>query len=198
LPGGSAHPRYSEAYQWRTGGETVVIPQRDLSAAYARTIETAMRTTSPGASLVANEALLWKIRVLGGRYELADVAGRLAPEGVLIDRGNLRLIQGLAREHKPMVGSRVLYISDIPYVNARPDYNHAVFHWSRDVAIPADGVRAIAAMMAVAGLRGRWSDCCEVFYTPPVDGTYAVWTISISGAPVKKYLVDAQTLRVSL
>jgi hypothetical protein len=59
-------------------------------------------------------------------------------------------------------------------------------------------VRAIAAVMVTAGESGRWTDCCEVLYTAPRGGSYTMWTLPMApSAPVKKYLVDAKTYRVT-
>jgi hypothetical protein len=168
-------------------------------AAKVQAIEMAMRSTSPAESLSANVAMLWKIRWLGGTFELTDVADRLAGDraGVLIDRGNLRLISELARTHRPLLAPKITYLTNIPYVGGLPQYNRATIRWGRDVTIPAGGVRAVATVMAAAGESGRWTDCCEILYTAPQNGTYTLWTLPMKKSqPIKKYEVDAKTYRV--
>jgi hypothetical protein len=198
MPVADARHRFGEVYQWRTGSETVVIPKDALSASYAGSIEAAMNASSTAESLSANTAILWSIRRLGGSFDLADVAERLAPatRGVLVDRGNLRLVPGLARAGKPLLGSRVLSLTNIPEANGGPDYAHATYTSTKDIAVPSDGVRAIASVMRAAGESGRRSDCCEILYTPPSEGAYAIWTIPMSGKPVRRYVVSARSFTV--
>lgn len=185
--------------QWRFGDETVLAYRDAFFDLHAGAIEKAMQATSPGESLSANVAMLWKMRYVGGTYELAEVAARLAGDrsGALVDRGNLRLIPALARAHQPLTAVTVRYVTDIPYTHDVPDLNRAKYSWKRDVAVTADGVRAIAAVMAAAGESGRWTDCCEILYTAPENGTYTLWTLPIKKSHrVTKYEVDAKSYRV--
>src|SRR6185312_17003002 len=156
-------------------------------------IEAAMQSTSPAAALSANEAMLWKIRLLSGVWEFGDVADRLAADrsGVLIGRGDLRLIPGLARRNQPLRAARATYLTNIPYSKGLPEYNRASMRWEKDVAVDAGGVRAVAAVMSAAGESGRWTDCCEILYTAPENGTYTLWTLPMKKSqPITKYEVD--------
>jgi hypothetical protein len=199
---GDRRPHFAELRQrqWRVGSETVIAFQGNARPSYAQAIERAMLAATPSESLSATENTLWRLRVLGGTYELANAADRIAPEsgGVLIDRGNLRLIPKLARANRPLLAARTTYLTHIPYVNGQPQYNRASLSWEHTVAIPADGIRAVAAVMAAADESGRWTDCCEILYAPSQDGSYTLWTLPVSGSvPVKKYLVNAETYRVT-
>ncbi len=200
-PIGSQRPRYGKVRHWRIGGETVIAFAGAVAPGYARAIERAMQTTSAAKSVAENEAMVWNIRVLGGTYQLAGEADRLAQgrPGVLIDRGNLRLIPGLAHADRPLLATRTTSLTNIPSVKGVPQYQRAVTRVQRDRAVPADGVRAIAAVMTVAGESGRWTDCCEILYTAPKNGDYTVWTLPMSAsASVRKYTVDARTDRVTV
>lgn len=199
LPGG-APAGAADAYQWPAGSETVVLFKDPTASRYASEMEAAMQRTSPAQSLAENEAILWTVRFLGGRFELPDIAQRYGPlsGGVLVSRVNLGMVPGLARAHAPMIAGHVLSFTNIPYIGRVPDYNHASIRWSREMAIPPGGVRAIAAMMPAAGLIGRWTKyCCEVLWAPASQGAYAIWTIPFSGSgPVNEYLIDAKTFAV--
>ncbi|HTA40314.1 MAG TPA: hypothetical protein VK760_14620 [Candidatus Acidoferrales bacterium] len=195
--GGGQAPWFSTVDQWRVGGETVIGLMGKIAPANVRAIQDAMRSTSPSASLSASEAMLWKLRSVGAPYQLADTAERLAPNGAVVGRGDLPLIPGLARTHQPLLSTRVTYLTNIPYKKGVPQYNSASMRWDRDAIVPADGVRAIAAVLAAAGESGHETACCELLYTAPSNGTYTIWTLPVSAsAPVKKYLVDAKTYRV--
>lgn len=205
---GGRPPRFANASQWRVGGETVIAFREYISPADAQKIEDAMRSTTPASSLSANEGMLSTIRSLSGGPP-ANAADAIAGNrsAVLVGRGDLRLIPSLARAGGPLTGVTVRYISNIQYVKGVPDLGHASYRADRDVAVPADGVRAIAAVMAAAGESGRWTDCCEILYTPAENGSYILWTLPVTklphgevelskSQPIKKYVVDARTHRV--
>jgi hypothetical protein len=194
MPTGVAKPRFGDVYQWRVGSETVIVPQKaSISADDVRRVEAAMMKTTPSDSLAANEAMLYRITVLGGFYGVADIAERIAPsEGpsVLVDRGHLTLIPSLTEQNKPLLDTRTVHLSDIPTVNGRPDYSRATLYWPRIVAVPASGVRAIATVLrsTSTGLRCQ----CEILFHQPNPQRYWIWTIPTSaGAPMKKYFVEA-------
>lgn len=137
---------------------------------------------------------------MGGGFELADVAERYAPggAGVLVDRGTLRTIAGLSSANRPLLRTSAITLSNIPYVQGKPDIGNATQRQTRIVAIAPAGVRAVAAVMRAAGESGRWSDCCEILYTPPTDGAYSLWTIPMtSSQPIRRYRVDAPTYAVT-
>jgi hypothetical protein len=197
MPGGGQAPRFGTVAQWNVGDETVIAFSGNLAPSFVRTIKDAMRSTSPSASLSTNEAMLWRLRTVGAPYRLADIAEQLAPNGSVVSRGELRLVPGLARARRPLLAANVMYMTNIPYANGIPQYNRASQRWDREVSVPADGVRAIAAVMAAAGESGRSTDCCEILYTPVSKGSYTLWTLPMSSsAPAKKYLVDAKTYQV--
>jgi hypothetical protein len=194
---GGRAPKLAAVDQWRIGGETVIGLMGKLAPPTVRTIQDAMRSTSAADSLIASEKMLWTLRSVGAPYQLAETAEQLAPNGAVVGRGSLSIIPGLARKHQPLLGTRVMYLTNIPYAKGVPAYNAASMSWDHEVVVPADGVRAIAAVMAAIRESGNLKGCCELLYSPAANGSYAIWTLPMSpAAPVKKYLVDVKTYRV--
>jgi hypothetical protein len=200
MPKSAARPRFGGVYQWRVGSETVIVAQKaSISSDDVRRIEAAMMKTSPSDSLAANEAMLYRIVNLGGFFVVADIAERIAPPNgpsVLVDRGHLELISSLAKQDKPLLDTRTVHLSDIPTVNGRPDYSRATLYWPKAVAISANGVHAIdAVLQSTPG--GRCE--CEILFHRLSPHRYWIWTIPVpAGVPLKKYSVEARTLRVTL
>lgn len=197
LPNGSP-AGYGKVRQWRAGAETVIVSDNVLSPDVARAVRTAMQRVTPAQSLQLAESSAWNVRLLGGSDAAALAAERLSPGGVLVDRGNLAQIPSLARTHAPLMRPRALYLTGIPYVNGEPQYQRATVDAVREVAIPANGVRAIAAVMGAAASNGAQRGCCEIYYTAPANGRYEIWTVPVAGTEAaRKYAVDAATYSVT-
>lgn len=192
LPGGSARPPLREVSAWRAGGETVVGPNGHGSAGALSRIKAVTLKTSAAQSLAATETMVGNVAVLGGPPQLAALAERYAPanaRSVLLDPQHIRAIPSLVSHRRPILDSRVVYLTDIPSVGGAPDYSKATLRWPV-TAISASGVRAVAAVT-------RGSCDCEILFNQPAAGTYWIWKIPLSGSAVKKYSVNARTLVVT-
>jgi len=199
LPTGSNRPPFTEAYQWQVGHETVLVRKLDISPVDASRIKAAMTQASPPASLAAIEATLRKITVVGGAAQLADIAERYAPASgvsVFLDREQIRQVPRLVRQDKPMLDSRIVYLSNIPSAHGEPDYSKATLRWPKTIVISASGVRAIRAVLLSTGVH---NDCsCEILFNQPDNATFWVWKLPLSApASARKYTVDAKTFAVS-
>jgi len=195
LPTGSTHTTFHRTDTWRAGNEVVLIPRGVLAEQQLRRIRAAMVTTTPAASLAENEAGLSRIVMLGGsvRIALAERYRSGSASSVLVDPDLKRSIPRLAALGKPMLDGRRTFVSNIRYVNGEPDYRKARGTASDAVAIPATGVRAIAAV-----LRDEGSCVCEVLYRFPRHGISQVWLIPVRGlADVRSYAVDERDERVT-
>lgn len=193
LPSGAARPRFGEVYQWRTADQSVIVPQASgISSGDINRIEAAMANASPATSLAESETLARRIIVLGGFFEVADAAERIAPsqgESVLVDRGHLRQLASLVKNHQPMLDSRTVYLTNIPSVRGRPDFSQATLYLPKVVVIPANGVRAIASVLQSSSSPKECN--CEVLFHQVDRNVYQIWKIPIAvGAPVRKYTVD--------
>ena len=191
--------QFGDVYRWRIGGETVIVSKQAISALDSRRISTEMKNETPGSSLDATEHLLWKTIVLGKSHEAADIADGLAPPGshsVLLDRSHVALVPDLATHGRPMLDSRTVWLSDIPSVNGQPDYSRAQLGWPDIIAIPANGVRAIDAVLRSSGVVR--SGCCAILFNQPDASTFWIWAIPIA-APgnVSKFSVNARTFAVT-
>lgn len=198
LPAGSARPLFRADYQWQIGSESVFVLKEHISAVDANRIKGAMLQASPADSLALTAPMLRKVTVVGGAPALADAAERYAPrEGrsVLLDRQQTRQIPRLVMQHKPVLDSRIIYLSNIPSVQGEPDYSKATLHWPKITVISEGGVRAIDAVLRSTGNR---DDCgCEILFNQPNKTTYLVWKLPMSTSAVKKFSVDAKTFVVT-
>jgi hypothetical protein len=198
LPAGSARPLFRADYQWQIGSETVLVLKENISAVDANRIKAAMLQASPAYSLALTDAMLRKVTVVGGAATLADAGERYAPsEGrsVLLDRQQTRQIPRLVMQDKPVLDSRIIYLSNIPSVHGEPDYSKATLHWPKIIVISEGGVRAIDAVLRSTGKRDNCG--CEILFNQPNKTTYWVWKLPLSGSPVKKFSVDANTFVVT-
>jgi hypothetical protein len=191
--------QFGDVYRWRIGGEMVIVSEQAISALDARRISTEMKNTTPGGSLAVTERLLWKTIVLGKSHEAADIADDLAPPGsrsVLLDRSHMALVPDLAMHGKPMLDSRTVWLSNIPSVNGQPDYSKATLEWPDVIAIPANGVRAIDAVLRSPGVAR--DGCCAILFKQRDPSTFWIWEIPMK-APgnVSKFSVDARTFAVT-
>ncbi len=211
LPAGSARPPFHDAYHWQIGRETVLVGKGPAGAASVERIEAAMNHVSPAASLAAVQPALWTSTVLGGVYEPTAVAERLAPASdrtVILDRAHVAAVHALALRRRPILDSHIVALTDIPQVNGEPDYAKATLKWPRTVAVPADGVRAIDAVLRFSGTP---RDCrCGVLYDPVGGVTRRIWVLplespaSSGSAPAymsvvnpREYAVNVRTLVVT-
>jgi hypothetical protein len=187
-----------DVYDWRAGGEVVLMP-KTVSASQAKTVEAAMRSATPAATLAATEPMLPAITVLGGpnRLELAEHHRTPGVRNVLIDHAQTLSVSGLAAHGQPVRDMRIFHVTEFPYVNGEPDYSRAKGWNERRIVIPPGGVRAIAAVLR--SLPGGAAACtCEVLFSAPNAATYRIATIPLAGTePVRVYAVDARTLAVT-
>lgn len=200
LPNGQKLPMGAVAH-WTIGNETVIVPlpsQQD-------TVRAAMSRVSPSESLAQNLPLLYRITILGGDYRIANQADALAPsngQSVLIDRGHLSEIAGLARERKPLMFSKGTNVVDLPSVNGKPDFAHQkTRRIAERKALSASAVRAAAAVLATnaCGSGGRMGSgfTCELLIDQQQGRAYRVWLLPMNGTAPSKYVVDPTTFRVS-
>jgi len=185
--------------EWRIGGEIVGMGDKFIATRDLDRIKAAMAKASPRDSLTATEALLPNMLILGDPVRL-EIAERYRPphgRSVLIAQFNIRSIPRLAKDEKPMLDTRIAYLSDIRPV--RKSLFTAKTRWSKAIAIPAGGVRAIDAVLRPTGQGRGANDCgCEILFNQPNPTTYWIWQIPLttSGA-VRKFTVDARTFAVT-
>jgi hypothetical protein len=188
-----------DVYDWRAGGEVVLMP-KTVSAAQANAVKSAMRSATPAATLAATEPMLPAITVLGGpnRLEVAERHRAPGVPNVLIDRNQVLAVPALAERGQPIRDMRIFHVTEFPYVNGEPDYSRAKGWNERRIVIPPSGVRAIAAVLRSLHGGGAPGCDCEVLFGAPGAGTYRVVTIPLRGASgVHEYTVDAKTLAVT-
>lgn len=196
---GQAQSKTFAVVRWIVGGETVVWERRPgLSHEALTRIKSSMIAATPQQGLAATERMLRRISVQSGPPSLADVVERYAPLDpriVLLGEPHPREIASLVATRKPMLDSRVVYLSNIPSTNGMPDYAKATLTWPRTVVISAAGVRAIDAVFRSAGVHGPCA--CAILFDGRDIATYRVWKIPLSApATPIKYAVDAKTLVV--
>ncbi len=186
--------------QWRIGGEIVGMGDKFIAPGDLERIKEAMAKASPRDSLDATEALLPDITILGDPVRL-EIAERYRPpsgRSVLLAPFNVRSIPRLAKDRKPMLDTRIVYLSDIRYV--RRSLLTAKTRRPTAIAVPAGGVRAIDAVLRSTG-RGRGTnDCnCEILFNQPNSATYRIWRIPLTtaGTARRKFTVDARTFAVT-
>jgi len=200
LPTGPWRPPSHPGYQWRIGRETVIVPQfAHISLRDVNRIKLAMMKASPANSLVLTLPVLRKVTVLGTRPMLADLAEHYAPptgKSVLLDPELTRRIQSLAKQGKPVVDDRIIYLTNIPTVHGEPDYSKATLRWPQVILISPAGVRAIGAVLRFTRSP---ADCdCVILLNQPRSTTYWIWKFPLS-APSKaqKFSVDAENFNVA-
>ncbi len=197
MPDGTARPKRSEVYQWQVGSETVIVSKEHISLEVVNRIKAAMLKSSSAQSLKLTESIARKVWLQPGALTLASAAERDAPDGrgVILDQQHIGWIPGLAMRGQPLVDSRTVFLTNIPTVNGEPDYSKATLSWPKHVVVSAGGVRAIAAVLHHAGIRGHCN--CGVLFDQTLATTYSVSIISLS-APhaTKNFTVDDKTFAV--
>ncbi len=189
-----------EVYQWRVGGEIVLLAKRAVSPPEVSRIKQAMLTTSPRASLASIEPMLAQVTVLGGNVRLA-IAERLraasGPSVLLSDR-EIASVPGLAKRGAPILDMRTFHLTKIPYANGQIDYRNVKGSRPKLVAVSAEGVRAMDAVLRSGAERRAGAACgCELLFSQSSATTYRIVEIPMSGSAVRKYSVDARTLAVT-
>jgi hypothetical protein len=187
--------------QWTVGKETVIVP----GALQQTETKAAMSGITPAESLAQNLPMLYRVKVLGNQdYRLADAAEMMAPsEGhsVMLAREYLGEIASLAQSHKPLQHVRSTRMDSLPFVAGKPDFAHQKNHLTRETAVSADGVRAIAAVLATnvcgAGAKRERNFTCEVLINERSGRASWIWVLPLnrSSSPVK-YVVDSKNFRV--
>lgn len=184
MPAGPAQAKTTKGVHWQIGAETVIAQSRHVSESDIAGIKAAMQTQSPAHSQAVFEAMLPKIVIEQVQPRVADVAERIAPPGnnVLLGKWDLHQIPTLAAKGKALRDGRTVNITNIPQVHGKPDYRHATLQWPKAIAIPANGVRAVASALRNAKI-GPKCDCAVLVHQSAA--TYSVWKI------------DAKTLQAS-
>ena len=135
---------------WNVGGETVIFKDPRNFARQAD-VEAAMQRSTPSESLDQSLPRLYRVEFHGGYSGVADVADAIAPNdglNVLVGHAYLGEIAALARERKPLItDSRTRVVDNLPWISGKPDWAHQSSHAGKEVAVSADGVRAIAAVL---------------------------------------------------
>jgi hypothetical protein len=193
-------PTTKAAFHWTLGRE-VVLAFEGLSAREVDRVKAAMAAASPADSLAATESMLPKLVVLGPPVRLG-AAERYRPatgSSVLVGQNGLRGLQRLIAQGKPLADDRTWTITQLVYANN--DIKSAVMRKSHDIAIPANGVRAIGAVLRHAAAESNATDCgCEVLFHEANPHAYWIWTIPLPASAAntaRKYSVDARTLAIT-
>ncbi len=193
-------PAFQPVTRWTVGRETVVVP-----GAWAhQSIKAGMLRSTPAESLKQTLSALYRISVLGGFPSVADSAEAIAPRkghSVLVDRGNLGQLAALAAKHKALYVVVTSSVNNVPTVNGRPDFAHQSSSTRKMLALSADGVRAIAAVLATgacgkAGTMGSGFNC-EMLINERGGRDYRVWSMPLDASrQPTKYVVNSKTFRV--
>ncbi|MEO6834680.1 MAG: hypothetical protein ABI231_02070 [Candidatus Tumulicola sp.] len=195
-------PSFGLATLWNVGRETVIL--RGMWGRQSE-IKAAMLRSTPAESLAQTLPMLYRITILGGLDNIRDAADAIAPsEGrsVLVDRGNLGQVASLAREHKPLLAfSRTRTVDNLPIVSGKPDFAHQSSHSTKELTVSADGVRALAAVLAskACGSGGKMGSgfTCEILINERRGRAYWIWMLPLNtSTPPTKYIVDSATFRV--
>ena len=132
---------------------------------------------------------------------VAEVADTIAPEdgrNVLVGRVYLGGIAALARERKPLITeSRTRVVDNLPSVSGKPDFAHQSSHVAKEVAVTANGVRAIAAVLEANPCGSASQFTCAILFNDRSGHAYRIWMLPLkSPATPAKYTVDSKTLHV--
>jgi hypothetical protein len=191
----------AQVTHWNVGQETVIV----LGARQQVEMKAAMQSVTPAESLAQTLPLLYRVNVLGVQDRLADAAEAIAPsEGrsVLIPRDGLSLIASLTQSHKSLVFTRGTMFDTFPSVAGKVDFAHARRHRTIETAVSADGVRAVAAVLAsnVCGGGGKTASgfTCEMLINERSGRAYWIWVLPLNpSTPPTKYKVDRRTFHVA-
>ncbi len=199
LPGIASVP-LSKLHYWRVGSEVVVSPnpaQWPKDAA----VKAAMLRATPQGSLAQTISRLYRITALGGFLSAANRADAIAPSdgrSTLVDRGHLREVPTLVRSHKVLFTTRATTIDHIGTSHGKADFGHASLHpGPQELAVSANGVRAISAVLAtnVCGRAPKFT--CEMLINERSGMPYRIWALPIRSAQTaQQYVVDPETFHV--
>jgi hypothetical protein len=191
--------RVAQVTHWNVGQETVIA----LSAGQQAEVKAAMSSTTPAESLAQTLPLLYRVNVLGVQDRLADVAEAIAPldgQSALLSRDDLNLIASLSQSHKAIVSVRGTTFDTFPSVHGKVDFAHAQRHLTRETAVSAGGVRAIAAVLAsdvCGGGKTASGFTCEILINERSGRAYWIWVLPLNeSTPPAKYVVDPTTFHV--
>ena len=195
-------PPIATVRQWTVGGETVIMV-RPSQFTDQPEIEAAMSRATPSQSLAQTLPALYRITMLdyfSDSFRLEDVADTIAPADgrtVLLGAGSLGQVATLVRERKPMLAMRMRIFDNIPTVSGKPDLGNATGHIDRAVAVRVDGVRAIAAVLALGECGSAPKFTCEILFNERNGHEYRIWALPLRSPTMPvKYVVDAKTLHV--
>jgi hypothetical protein len=190
--------------QWNVGSETVIMTHPGEFAGQPE-IEAAMLRSTPSESFEQTLPALYRITLPdsdSNSFKLQDFANSIAPvdgQSVLLGRDILSLAVDLARGRKPLVVPRMTTLNNIPTASGKPDLGNASTHMEKDVAVSADGVRAIAAVLATRACGSAPQFRCAVLFNDRVGRPYRIWVLPLpSPASPVKYSVDSKTFHVEL
>jgi hypothetical protein len=192
--------KLGQVTHWNVGQETVIV----LGVGQQAEMKAAMSGITPAESLARTLPMLYRITVLADQDRLADAAEAIAPSqgrSVLVDRGHLGQIARLAQSHKPLLFVRATIFDTFPIIAGKPDVGHAKTHRATKTAVSADGVRAIAAVLAshACGSGGRTGNgfTCEMLINERSGRAYWIWVLPLNASTrPTKYAVDSTTFHV--
>jgi len=194
LPKAATQIGAKASISWRQGGEIIAVPS-NVSAADLARIKAATARLSPAQSLAAIEAAAPSLRVIGVtvRLEIAERYARSDGRSVLVGEQYLPTVLRLASASKPLLDNRVVRFRNFRPVNQR--IIRTTDEPITDIAVPAAGVRAIAAVLRAP--ENRAGCRCEIIFDPLDAGTYQMWKIPLApSGKVTKYVVNASTFAV--
>jgi hypothetical protein len=186
MPSGPAQGVVSTGGQlWHVAGETVGAKSRFLSAAQMTAIRLGMQGASPADSLAQFETLLPRISVQTVPPQIADIAEQHAPAGqnVLLGKWEIHQIPKIAAQGKPLRDARTVYLTNIPQVHGQPDFRNATLFWPKSIALPAAGVRAVAAALqrSHAG-----PNCGCAILVNQHAGVYTIWKVDAKARTLRR------------
>jgi hypothetical protein len=197
FPSGGTTP-VATVKHWNVGGETVIFSDRGNFARQTQ-VEAAMQRSTPSQSLAQSLSKLYRVESHGGSSGVVDVANAVAPNdgrNVLVGHSYLISIAALARDRKPLItDSRTRVVGNLPWISGKPDWAHQSSHVVKEVAVSADGVRAIAAVLATNACGNAPQFTCEILFNERSGQAYRIWAMPLrSPASSVKYIVDPTTL----
>lgn len=188
----------SQVTDWNVGRETVVVS----GAGQQAEMKAAMSGVTPAESLAQTLPMLYRIIVLRVQDRLADEADAIAPadgQSVLVGREFLDNVRGLHQSHHAVQYLRGTTFDNLPFVAGKFDFANQRSHMITGAAVSADGVRAIAAVLASKACGSRMGSgfTCEMLLNERSGRAYWIWVLPLNAStPPTKYMVDSTTFHV--
>ena len=191
-------PNLMRSYMWKVGRENVVIVKRTVRAAQATTIRNAMSTSTPRSSFSETVPMLANATILGnakGSYQVAERYGAPGGHSVLIGSNVLQTIPMLEKQHKPILDTHIVYLTNIPAKNRQPVYSKARLSWPHTVMVGPQGVRSLGAVLRF--LRGGGQLPSAMIFNESDPTRITVIEGPLDSPKARSFSVDPNTLKVS-